>query len=378
MFASSLLFIPLFLALASAVRGDGGTTPCNEAAPWLLEETSDTVRRMSLAGSADLEVVTYNLHSGLGSRHALFRSRAQVEENLRLIARAIAAAATGGPDVVGLNEVDFGSRRSGWIDQARFVAEELETITGSSYRVVRGETWRRDVPGLEVRFGNAALVRLPILAAQACRFDDLDRCASTAAESLRSPRRRSLLGRLLSEPRGVIRITVELHDRIVDLLITHLDAFDMSGREAQAQQLVTRLLIPGRTTVLLGDMNAVPVFSTGQRWMFSADRTHAILATGSLADASIVFASHCRQKSLAAWATYPAAAPIWGLDWVLASLDLAPQAVAAIGDTASDHRGLYVGYEWLRGDAEVDASRRRHERICERLRAYDSNCAIGG
>jgi endonuclease/exonuclease/phosphatase family metal-dependent hydrolase len=183
---------------------------------------------------------------------------------------------------------------------------------------------------------------------------------------------------LLSEPRGVIRITVDLHGRPVDVLVTHLDAFDIGEREAQAALLLERFVRSGRTTMLLGDMNAVPVSLTRSRRMFSGDRTHAILATGSLADASIIFASDRRQTSLSRWATYPADEPVWGLDWILGSLDLAPQAVATIGATASDHRGLYVRYRCLREDAELRALQARHGRICERFRAYDSTCAITG
>jgi endonuclease/exonuclease/phosphatase family metal-dependent hydrolase len=150
----------------------------------------------------------------------------------------------------------------------------------------------------------------------------------------------------------------------------------MREREAQAAVLLERFLVPERTTLLLGDMNAVPASLTRKRWMFSEDRTHAILATGSLADASVTFASHSGQESLAAWATYPAEAPRWGLDWVLGSLDLAPQAVAAIGTTASDHRGLHVRYRCLQDDAEIEASRLRHGRLCEQLRSYDSTCGL--
>jgi endonuclease/exonuclease/phosphatase family metal-dependent hydrolase len=329
---------------------------------------------------ATLDVVTYNLHSGLGARPALFRRRATVERNLRAIAGSIAGAANDGtaPDVVALNEVDFGSRRSAWIDQARFVADELERLTGRRYRAVRGETWRRDLPGMEVRFGNAVLVALPMLESSACLFDALDGCAVAGTSTIEVPRRsRGLLGSLLREPRGVIRVTVEHHGALVDVVATHLDAFDAGQRETQAALLLGRLLVPDRTTVLLGDMNAVPGALTRGRWMFSSDRTHAILATGTLADASLVLASNRRQKSLAAWATFPAAAPAWGLDWVLGSLDLAPNVVAAIGDSSSDHRGLYVRYRRLRDGAEIAAARALHGRLCERLRAYDSTCGAG-
>lgn len=373
----SFLAAPLLMVLVLTARGaDSSAAACGGIAPWILDEALHAAVEGGESSAGGLDAVTYNLHSGFGSRWTFYRGRAAIERNLRHIAASIAAAAAGGPDVVALNEVDFASRRSGWIDQAQFIADRLEVLTGNSYRVFRGETWRRDLPGFEVRFGNAALVRLPVIEAQACRFDRLDDCGLAAASAPAAPARRgSLLGRLLREPRGVIRVSVELDGRPVDVLVTHLEAVDMNARETQARVLAERVVRPGRTTILLGDMNAVPISLTRSRWLFSEDRTHAILALGSLADASILFASNRRQTSLATWATYPAEGPIWGLDWVLGSLDLVPQAVAAIGTTASDHRGLHVRYRCLRDDAEVRALQRRHGEICERFRAYDATCS---
>jgi endonuclease/exonuclease/phosphatase family metal-dependent hydrolase len=383
MFREAFLVALVCLSLLALPRGAGSTSAlCSDTAPWLLSESMQAhdPGAVTLAvEKIDLNVVTYNLHSGLGLRHAFFRGRARVERNLREIAASIAAAVEGGPDIVALNEVDFGSRRSGWVDEARFIADQLASITGDAYRVFEGETWRRSIPGLEVRFGNAALVRLPVVEAIACRFDDLSKCGFAPTVTAGAPHRRgNWLARLLSEPRGAIRVTVEAHGREADILVTHLDAFDVGQRESDARLLLERFVRANRTTVLLGDMNAVPISLTRSRPMFSDDRTHAILATGSLADASIMLASHRRQASLAGWATYPADLPIWGLDWVLGSLDLAPEAVAAIGTTASDHRGLYVRYRCLRADDELRALRLRHDQICERFRAYDANCPLAG
>jgi hypothetical protein len=69
---------------------------------------------------------------------------------------------------------------------------------------------------------------------------------------------------------------------------------------------------------------------------------------------------------------------VWGLDWVLGSLDLAPEDVQVIGDAASDHRGLSVRYRWLGDDAEIAAARGRHELVCARLRAFDTTCGPRG
>lgn len=311
-----------------------------------------------------LRAVTYNLHSGLGPDFALWRSRAAVEAHLRHIAADIVAAAPADApvDVVGLNEVDFHSRRSGWLDEARFLAEELTRRTGYTYHAVRGETWRRDVPGLEVRFGNAVLVRHPVLRARACILGQADCSGAPAPVPL--PRG------LLSEPRGVIALTVEVRGHPLDVLVTHLDAFNVSVREAQAAELIRQFVVPGRSTLLLGDSNAVPVPMTVKRPHFAADRTHDVLSSGPLADVR-----SGRGRSAAAWATFPAAAPRWPLDMAFASMDLVPTRLAVIGAQASDHRGLYVRLGWVERPsvlATLEARQRaeRSERL-ERLLACD-------
>ena len=301
----------------------------------------------STASADVLRVVTYNVHSGLGERHAFRKPRAAVEANLRAIAATIAAATPAGvpPDVVALNEVDFAARRSGGFDQADFVAEELAHLTGAAYEVVRGETWRRRIPGFEVRFGNAALVRHPVLAAKACLLDGSAPCGAAYDGSLPPLRSGALLDRLLSEPRGVVTLTIALAGRTIDVLVTHLDAFVLAEREAQAAHLLHRFVQPGHTTVLLGDVNAVPVEMTRTRRFFTHDRTHTILTSGLLLDARGTYAAHHGIASVAAWATFPAGSPLWPLDIVLGSGDLVPVRVAVIGDTASDHRGLVVEYQ---------------------------------
>lgn len=298
-------------------------------------------------GPGALRVVTYNVRSGLGPGLAFRTARATAEANLAAIAGAIAdAAPPDAPvDVVGLNEVDFASRRTGWLDQAAFLAGELERRTGRRYAVVRGETWTRRVPGFEVRFGNAALVRHRVLRADACLFDRIDGCAARPADAaLPALLDASWPARWLREPRGVVRVTMELGAQALDVLVTHLDAFAVRERQAQAAHLLHRLVEPGRTTVVLGDMNAVPAaLARAARWL-GADTTHDILLAGPLADARLVLAAAARLDALAAWPTFPAARPRWPLDRVLASPELVPRAVRTIGAAASDHLGLFVEY----------------------------------
>jgi endonuclease/exonuclease/phosphatase family metal-dependent hydrolase len=337
-------------------------------------QTEDT----SLNGPV-LRVVTYNLHSGLGYERALRRPRAEVERNLRGIAAAIARAGVEPVDVVGLNEVDFDARRSGRIDQAAFLAGELERLTGTRYRVVYGETRRRDVPGFELRFGNAALVRHPVLHDNACLYDNASKCTVTG-ETAGFPvlHAGGFAHHLAHEGRGVITLTVDFDGRPVDVLVTHLEAFALADREAQAAHLVRHFVQPDRTTVLLGDINAVPTALTYSRAFFAADRTHDILTSGRLADARVLRASVEREADWSVWATYPARRPVWPLDAVLGSLDLAPIHVAAIGGSESDHRGFYVEYRIDDSPGALEAQRTRHDAIRRRQLAQILSCDIEG
>ncbi|MGH7806357.1 MAG: endonuclease/exonuclease/phosphatase family protein, partial [Candidatus Binatia bacterium] len=238
-----------------------------------------------------------------------------------------------------------------WIDQAAFLADEIGRATGERYEVVRGETWRRRIPGFEVRFGNAALARPRVLRATACLLDDGRSCAAgTPVTSQPSLRAASGWGRFLRETRGVIALTLEVGGRPVDVLVTHLDAFAQGEREAQAEHLLERFVDRSRTTILLGDMNAVPAPLV--RPLFPADRTAAILTGGALADARSLHAAAGAARPARGFATFPSNVPLWPLDWVLGSADLVPENVATIGGRESDHRGLYV--KFLRGTSPAE------------------------
>ena len=314
-------------------------------------------------GVPPLRAVTYNIHSGFGAHWSIFASRVEVEANLRSIAqRIIESAPLVSPvDVIGLNEVDFHSRRSGWIDEAAFLADELYSRTGSKYQVIRGETWRRNVPGLEVQFGNALLVRHPVIDIHVSKYGSKnEKNPKMAIDSSDSA-----LSRFFGENRGIMRVRIDFHDRPVDVLVTHLEALVLSQREVQAIEILHDYVRPGISTVLLGDMNSVPSDMTNARRFFAADRTHDILTSGRLLDARVSVAARKSAPNLSAWSTYPAKQPLWPLDGIFATSDLQPQDVQVIGSDESDHRGLLVSYRWLdvEGTAEYerwhDAMRRR-------------------
>lgn len=349
--------------------------PCG--APWAPRDAVAVAAVPPAALTAEdapaLRVVSYNLHSGLGPKLTMGRPRATVERNLRAVARVIVGDDPEGaaPDVVGLNEVDFAARRSGGLDQASFLAVELERRTGHAYGVVRGVTWERRTPGFEVRFGNAVLVRHPIVRSEAVRFDVGSASADTAGvPAVRSP---LLLDRFVREARGVVKATIATPSGEVDLLVTHLDAFAQAEREAQAVHLL-RHVAPGRTTVLLGDLNAVPTSLTVGRRFFEDDLTHDLLTSGPLVDARVLLAARRGTADLRAWATFPAETPVWPLDGVLGSHDLVPAEARIIGLTESDHRGIAVDYRVTRDPDALRDVRAWHDAVRVRQLHHLDTC----
>lgn len=384
-FLLGVLLLLLALPGCSPIEGESGfgsrlvSAGCvAEAAPRILgDDRGAAPAAHATPGAARvLRAATFNLHSGLGPAHAFSQPRATVERHLRGIAATIAASAEA-VDVVGLNEVDFAARRSGGFDQAQFLARALEELTGRRYAVVGGETWRRTLPGLEARFGNAVLVRHRVRHAVACLYDDPKRCGEAPrGADLPAIRAAGFIDRMIREPRGVVKATIEFHGRPVDVIVTHLDAFALAEREAQAAHLLRRLVDPRATTVVLGDTNAVPTVMTYARTFFAADRTHDILTSGALADARVLYASRIGRSDFSRWATYPAAKPVWPLDAALGSLDLLPFDVKVLESRDSDHHGLYVAYRLTQEAAEIAAQRARHDAIRRRQLAQIVRCDL--
>jgi len=166
--------------------------------------------------------MTFNIHRGAGSDERL---------DLDRIAAVIADAE---PDVVGLQEVDrHFSARSDFADQA----DELSRLLGM--RRSYGPAIDDPPPGPALprrQFGNAALSRTKILG-RANRI-----LPSTAAV----------------EHRALLRITVSVGGRPVDVYVTHLEARDRTQRSLQAGAVASAVAQRGGTAVVLADLNAEP------------------------------------------------------------------------------------------------------------------------
>jgi endonuclease/exonuclease/phosphatase family metal-dependent hydrolase len=163
-------------------------------------------------------IVTYNVHRCVGNDRRLD------------VGRVAAVLAAINPDIVALQELDVGRRRTGHADQAHEIARRLE-MTHHFHAAMQVE---------EERYGDAILTRYP---------ERLVKVGPLPGHP-RMPR---------LEPRGVLWVEVEIDGRPVQIINTHLG---LVPREQQIQ--ATHLAGPtwlghadcAWPAILLGDFNA--------------------------------------------------------------------------------------------------------------------------
>lgn len=178
------------------------------------------------AQSMRLRVLSYNIHHGAGTDGAL---------DLPRIARVITEVA---PDLVALQEVDQGMKRTNEVDQPA----ELARLTGM--HVVFGDNLAIDGG----RYGNAVLSRLPVAQHQNHLLPSIDQ----------------------GEQRGVLELSFELPGKAgaLRLFATHLDARRSNEERMVSADAINRLVErePATPALLAGDLNAVPASDVLRRF----------------------------------------------------------------------------------------------------------------
>ncbi len=164
------------------------------------------------AQGQSITVLTCNIHHAQGTDGRV--DVARVAEAVR------------GADIVGLEEVDVHSARSGFIDEARVIASRL----GMNHVFGETQSWL-----WFMKYGNAILSRYPIVSS---RNHDLPR---------------------LSERRRMLQADLRVGSQVVHAFVAHL-SLNQAERALQVAE-IARLLArtPGRK-VLVGDFNARPTF----------------------------------------------------------------------------------------------------------------------
>jgi endonuclease/exonuclease/phosphatase family metal-dependent hydrolase len=195
------------------------------------------------AEPATLRVLCYNIHYGQGMDGVY---------DIPRLAKAIQAAK---PDLVALQEVDVGVRRSGQVHQI----QELGKLTGLTARF--GPTQHYE-GGL---FGNAILTRLPIL----------DELIQPLPYTEATPERQTY-------PRGALVLTLQAPDgKPLRFISTHFQHNLPEDRVAEAHAVNKLFASAGDTlrTLLAGDFNAKPedepIAILEQKWTHAIDDARA-------------------------------------------------------------------------------------------------------
>jgi len=221
--------LPMDAPLPDSTRGYHRPSDLREAAlhhlghptpATLARRARDRGGRSAVPHSKQLRVMTYNVHSCVGVDGKLASER---------IARVIARS---NPDVVALQELDAGRKRTSGEDQAERIAHYLE-MQYHFYPHIHVE---------DEKYGDAILSHLPM------------RIIKTG------PLPGHLPGDKL-EPRGAIWVAVDLHGTEVNIVNTHL-GLTSRERMAQIEALLgddwLGRLNADQPVILCGDFNTMP------------------------------------------------------------------------------------------------------------------------
>ncbi len=161
-----------------------------------------------------LRVMTYNIHVGVGMDKKL---------DLQRIAAVINRER---PDLVGLQEVDRGVKRTEGKDEIA----ELAALTKMQYAFAHNLDFQGG------QYGVAILSRFPIRNIDHRKFEN----------------------KREAERRGMIRVEVEFNGELVNFVTTHLDYQYEDGRVFETEQLLKFLNDVEGPIIVVGDLNDEP------------------------------------------------------------------------------------------------------------------------
>lgn len=168
----------------------------------------------SSTGKKTLRVMTYNIHVGVGMDKKL---------DLQRIAEVINAEH---PDLVGLQEVDRGVKRTEGKDEIA----ELAKLTAMNYAFAHNLDYQGG------QYGVAILSRFPIKQIDHRKYEN----------------------RREAERRGMIRIEIEFAGRTINFVTTHLDYQFEDGRVFETEQMLKFLEGVKGPLIVVGDFNDEP------------------------------------------------------------------------------------------------------------------------
>ncbi len=239
----------------------------------------ETLVAGEVAVEGRVRVLSYNIRQGFGldDRFDLEQLAKEIEKH--------------DPDVVALQEIGRGWVISGMVDQLQWLANRVGMR--AYFEPNLADTW-----------GNAFLVRIPVVEQEHARFDNPGRI-----------------------PRGVQGITVATAGGSLRILVTHLDSEDDGdGVRVEQARVVLELWGGSQRTLLVGDMNFTPE-SEGYELVAASGLRDLLLEAGNDGP------------------TRPSDNPEKRIDYAFGSADLEILTAEAPVSLASDHLPVLVEVE---------------------------------
>jgi endonuclease/exonuclease/phosphatase family metal-dependent hydrolase len=239
----------------------------------------------SLPAKRTLRVMTYNIHVGVGMDKKL---------DLQRIADVILKEK---PDLVGLQEVDRGVKRTEGKDEIA----ELAQLTQMHYAFAHNLDYQGG------QYGVAILSRFPITAIDHRKYEN----------------------KRVAERRGMLRVEVDVGGRTVNFVTTHLDYQYDDGRLFEAEQLLNFLADVKGALIVTGDFNDEPVGNSYK------------LTAGRYEDA------WTRSRAKTAGLSYPSDKPVKRIDYIFSRAVSGVKAKRAwtVDTLASDHLPVVADVE---------------------------------
>lgn len=232
-----------------------------------------------------LRVMTYNIHVGVGMDKKLDLQRiADVINNEH-------------PDLVGVQEVDRGVKRT----EGRDEIAELAKMTRMDYAFAHNLDYQGG------QYGVAILSRFPIATIDHRKYEN----------------------RREAERRGMIRVQVEIGNKTINFVTTHLDYQYEDGRIFETEQMLKFLENIKGPLIVVGDFNDEPAGGAYK------------LMISTFADAWIL--SRSKDQGL----TYPSDKPVKRIDYIFTRRADGIKAKKAwtVNTPASDHLPVVVDLE---------------------------------
>ncbi len=243
-----------------------------------------TSSNVPASGKRTLRVMSYNIHVGVGMDKKL---------DLQRIADVIKQEK---PDLVGLQEVDRGVKRTEGKDEIA----ELARLTGMHFAFAHNLDYQGG------HYGVAILSRYPITGIDHRKYEN----------------------RRVAERRGMLRTEVNLGGRTLNFVTTHLDYQYADSRLFETEQLLSFLATVKGPMIVAGDFNDEPMGSSYKTML------------GRFED------SWMRNRGKSEGFSFPADKPIKRIDYIFTTPGFVKTKRAWVVNTlASDHLPLVAEVE---------------------------------